>query len=123
MVAAGCTRCQRKANHCRDRRIGAADRDRRRHPRHGLHGARPHHRRLLQDRHYASEQHQGGRERSWKRASDSSGQAMHGSNGDGYRTTVDGVFAAGDCRWSREIGQRRRRGGGGGRKDKGGGRQ
>uniref|UniRef100_A0A7S4P9N1 glutamate synthase (NADH) n=1 Tax=Guillardia theta TaxID=55529 RepID=A0A7S4P9N1_GUITH len=40
-------------------------------------------------------------------------KAMHGSNGDGYRTSVDGVFAAGDCRrgqslvvWAINEGQR-----------------
>jgi len=40
-------------------------------------------------------------------------KAMHGSNGEGYTTSVDGVFAAGDCRrgqslvvWAINEGQR-----------------
>ena len=30
-------------------------------------------------------------------------KAMHGSNGEGYTTSVDGVFAAGDCRRGQSL--------------------
>jgi hypothetical protein len=30
-------------------------------------------------------------------------KAMHGSNGEGYTTTVEGVFAAGDCRRGQSL--------------------
>ena len=56
-----------------------------------------------------------------KRSSDAIGgchpqtniKAMHGSNGEGYTTSVDGIFSAGDCRrgqslvvWAINEGQR-----------------
>ena len=28
---------------------------------------------------------------------------MHGSNGEGYKTSVEGVFAAGDCRRGQSL--------------------